>query len=273
MTFDKATADKAIEAVRVLGYAHLPGFYPQDVIAKIIEKVDVLYSAVEAESGKQSFFSRLENMGNKTLQNIQNKDFYFLEVLFSSPFLQGILMELLNDRWYTAIPASDPNYILKSFSARSSVSELPLHIDSYIPYLGGDVISLQHVVVLEDMSPENGCTVVVPGSHLAGRYTRPDDRHMAIPLSAKAGDLILWDSRLWHGTAANPSGGSRWVLVATYARWWLKQLFDIPGTLPSDYYNRLTDSQKAVMGYCSMSIGDESFGVGLKRGYDALSVR
>lgn len=273
MGFDQADAEEVINAIRVLGYAQVPGFYPADLIARTVDKVDALYDGVMAEQKVQNFHSRLENMGNKTLQNVQNKDFHFLELLFCSPFVEGVLMALLNDPWYKAIPAGNPNYILKSFSARSSVSELPLHIDSYIPYLGTDVISIQHLVVLEDMSPDNGCTVVVPGSHLAGRYVKPDDRILAVPLHAKAGDLILWDSRLWHGTTANTSGRSRWVLVASYARWWLKQMFDIPGTLPQSHYDRLSDPQKAVMGFCSVSRGDESEGIGLKRGYESLPVR
>ena len=60
------------------------------------------------------------------------------------------------------------------------------------------------------------------------------------------------------------------MLIATFARWWIKQLFNITGTLPQSIYGRLTDQQKAVMGFCSIPHDDERSGINLKQGYDSL---
>ncbi|MFW6027497.1 MAG: phytanoyl-CoA dioxygenase family protein, partial [bacterium] len=168
------------------------------------------------------------------------------------------------------IPRNEPNYLLRSFIARSSNKKLPMHLDSFVPYLGNHVIIMQASIVLEDQSAANGCTVVVPGSHLYGRYTTQDAFREAVPVESKAGDIVIWDSRLWHGTTENRSGKTRWAMVGTFCRWWMKQHWNITQNLPQEIYEQLTDSQRAILGFCSIPARDETTGIDLKRGYDDL---
>ena len=92
----------------------------------------------------------------------------------------------------------------------------------------------------------------------------------AISSESQAGDVVIWDSRTWHGASENKSGGTRWAIIGTFARWWLKQFMDIPRSLPQEIYEKLTDSQKAILGFCSMPNKDETTGIDMKRGYDSL---
>jgi ectoine hydroxylase-related dioxygenase (phytanoyl-CoA dioxygenase family) len=210
------------------------------------------------------------NQNHPLVYNLQAKDWYFIELLFASEMLSGILRHFLNDPWNKAIPADKPNYILRSYTARSSNEAMPLHIDSFIPYPGPHVISIQCAMVLETQSTHNGCTVVVPGSHLSGKYATQDSYKDAVPIESNAGDLVLWDSRLWHATTPNRSQGTRWALLATYCRWWMKQHFNITGSLPEEFYRRLTDEQRGVLGFCSIPYETELQGIDMKRGYDLL---
>ena len=91
-----------------------------------------------------------------------------------------------------------------------------------------------------------------------------------MPIESAPGDVVIWDSRIWHGALENHSGHSRWALIATYMRWWIKQSFETTRTLPQDFYQRLSPSQKAVLGFCSAPWKDETHGVDMKRGYDEL---
>ena len=43
--------------------------------------------------------------------------------------------------------------------------------------------------------------------------------------------MLVWDSRLWHGTFANTSKVSRWAMVATFGSWWIKPMMDMPKSL------------------------------------------
>jgi ectoine hydroxylase-related dioxygenase (phytanoyl-CoA dioxygenase family) len=205
-----------------------------------------------------------------SVYNLQNKDFHFLETLFASAEVEFILKHFLNDKWYKPIPHDQPNYILRSYCARSSTAALPLHLDSFVPYLGEYTIAMQYVIVLEDQSPANGCTLVVPGSHQCGEYAAQDRLKDAVPIESRAGDVVLWDTRLWHATAANTTSGSRWAILATFTRWWIKQFFNITQNFPQEFYDRLTAEQKAVLGFCSIPYNNEFEGIDFKKGYEGL---
>ena len=129
---------------------------------------------------------------------------------------------------------------------------------------------MQYTILLEDQDEANGCTVVVPRSHLSGEYTTREAFKNAIALEANAGDVIAWDSRLWHGTTENKTSGTRWAIIATFCRWWMKQHFNVIQSLPQGIYEKLSDSQKAVLGFCSIPHLNEREGIDLKRGYDSL---
>ena len=227
-----------------------------------------LVATRERQSDRVPFLNRDQPM----VFNLQAKDRRYLDLLFGVPVLDAILGHFLNDEWFRAIPEDEPNYILRSYLARSSAGQMPMHIDSFVPYGGDFVFIMQAAFILEDQTVENGCTVVVPGSHLRGGYA-PQDRAEAVPVEARAGDLVLWDSRLWHGAGENTSAGSRWSLIATFQRWWLKQAFDIPASLPQEIYAELSPSQKAVLGFCSVPYANEEEGIDMKRGYDHLPAR
>lgn len=123
---------------------------------------------------------------------------------------------------------------MSNYNARSSGKFLDLHIDSLVPARGDFTWAMQAAFVLEDMDEENRFTVVEPANHQSGNYSdRPLTKRC--PLSAKAGDIVIWDSRLWHGTLDNMADRSRLVLIATFTRWWVKQSMDMTRKLPEEF--------------------------------------
>jgi ectoine hydroxylase-related dioxygenase (phytanoyl-CoA dioxygenase family) len=265
---DETTAvGEAIEKLSRDGYCHLRGVYSEERIDEALAKVEDWY---ERSKDSTSVDVPFLNRDQPTVYSLQNKEIFFLDLLFEADVFQDILVHFLNDRWYKQIPEGDPNYILRSYIARSSNKKLPMHIDSFVPYKGSHPFIMQGSIVLEEQNAENGCTVVVPGSHLSGEYTTQEAALDAVPLESKKGDVVIWDSRLWHGTTENASGGTRWAIIATFCRWWVKQHFNIPYTLPQEIYAQLTDSQKAVLGFCSIPPVDETERIDLKSGYDGL---
>lgn len=81
----------------------------------------------------------------------------------------------------------------------------------------------------EDVTPYNGGTWVVPGSHKDPRNPRgPDDdidQRAPIPgefqVSAPVGSVFMQDTRIWHSGAINQSEHERTAVVARYGPWWL----------------------------------------------------
>lgn len=257
----------AIDKIKQHGYCVLPQLYDK---ASISATLKLVKQQAEKNRGIEIKDMPRLDTGQETIYNLQNKDYLFISLLLKSDIIQQILMHFLNDQWHQTIDLTEPNYILRSYSARNNNVAAPMHIDSYIPYIGEHLISMQAVIILEDQYRENGCTCVIPGSHQSGKYVTQDEASKANPIESKAGDIVLWDSRIWHGTFDNHSGSSRWSLVATFVRWWVKQGYKITENLPQETYQQLTDSEKAVLGFCSKPLDDEQSGIDFKKGYNWL---
>jgi len=211
------------------------------------------------------------NKGHSVVYTLESKDIRFIQLIFNHPLLRRLKIAVLNDEWYKQIPKENPNYICRTMLARSSgENSLPLHIDSFIPSSGKYTWVLQIAVALEDFNFDNGCTLVVPGSHLEDRYAKQEDLSDAIPLELKAGDIVAWDSRLWHGANPNNSKKTRWSIIGTFTRWWVKQNYNMKMNMPNDIYQNLSDEEKSILGFCCMPPDSEYDRIDIKGGYNIL---
>lgn len=117
---------------------------------------------------------------------------------------------------------------LSSLNARSadpcSDEGQPLHVDmGAIPDARGYWVC-NTIWMLDDFTPENGATRVVPGSHRWG--TRPQDV-LADPMAphpdevlvlGKAGSVAVMNAHTWHGGTANRTARPRLAMHAFYCR-------------------------------------------------------
>ena len=262
------TADACLEALAEDGYVVIPGAIAPDQVERLLGAMRRLAQTRPAVDGAGTPFL---NRGHDLLYNLQREDAAYAWPFTRDPLVMAVLIGLLNDVWYRQIPHDRPNFILRSLIGRSSGDKtLPLHIDSFIPSSGKLCHACQISVVLEDQTPERGCTVVVPGSHRSDAYADPAAFETAVPIVSKAGDMVVWDSRLWHGALGNTTGASRWALIATFVRWWMKQNFDVTGTLPQPVYEQLNDDERAIFGFCSMPPRDENQRTDMKSGHADL---
>lgn len=257
----------AIDSIKKRGYFVLQNQFSKQTCDKLLTLTKDLY---HSKAGK--FKDKTYLMQNTdAILNLQNKNILFIKAISSSKILEEILKYFLNDKWYRAIRKDYPNYIIRSYAARSSIIKMPMHIDSLIPYKGNEVVGMPCSIILEDQNLENGCTIVKPGSHLSGRWAKQNSKIK--PIISKAGDIVIWDGRVWHGTTSNKSGKSRWALISNFVRWWVKQLHDIPKGLPKEIYNKLSVKEKIILGFCSYPYKNEFEGSEMKRGLNTLHKR
>lgn len=250
------------------GYTIIKGAFSKEEAAEMCERVKKLETA--ADNIDESIVTTT-NKNHDWLYNLQNKDAFFIKKFFSEPILREVLKDTLNDVWYKQIPQDKPNYIMRSFSARSTgKSPLMMHVDSAITSPGETAWAVVVIALLEDMDEGNGCTVVVPGSHRSDEYAPQDAFDYATKLTAKAGDIVVIDARLWHGTIPNHSDRTRWAVIAGVGRWWVKQIWDVTGTMPDAIYQQLNDEEKSIMGFCSRPSRSENERIDPKGGYELL---
>lgn len=265
--FKKNELELIINQISLNGYCKVSNVINDDVIEE-------LHKLIENEHTK-NYAKIVKNVpdrdkDDKIVYNLQSISKLFIDII-SNKFVSDIAKPFLNDIHYRYLEPDLPNYNLTYFNARSSGQKLDLHIDSGIPFSGSYPIAMQFVFLIEDSTEDNGCTVIVPKSHQSGEYTdRSLDLESLVKLTGKKGDVIIWDSRSWHGTLPNKTGRSRWAIIATFARWFIKPQMNIIKTINDDIYRQCSDAQKHLLGFCAIPPTDPFDRVNTKNGYDFL---
>lgn len=101
---------------------------------------------------------------------------------------------------------------------------------AFYPHTSDDVLAVG--LLLDDATPDNGCLMVLPGSHLGpvydhfegdlftGGINREDlariDLSRAVPLPLPAGSVHIHHYRAIHGSAENRSDAQRRLLITSY---------------------------------------------------------
>lgn len=150
------------------------------------------------------------------LANLVDKGDVFARAIILAPLLEYVRHVL------------GPDVKLSSLNARSadphSDEGQPLHVDmGALPDERGYWVC-NTIWMLDDFTPENGATRVVPGSHRWG--ARPQDV-LADPtaphpdevlITGKAGSIAVVNAHVWHGGTANRTSRPRLAMHGFYCR-------------------------------------------------------
>ena len=135
----------------------------------------------------------------------------------------------------TAILHLQNGFILPSFSGEQpEVFQNRFHQD-FPRFLNGYLASINVMVAIDEFTPDNGATIVLPGTHQ--KPAPPDlDRlqGFAIPATCPAGSLLVFDSTLWHAAGPNTSGRDRLAINHQFTRSFIKQQVDYVRALGED---------------------------------------
>jgi ectoine hydroxylase-related dioxygenase (phytanoyl-CoA dioxygenase family) len=101
---------------------------------------------------------------------------------------------------------------------------------AFTPHSNDDVVTT--LLMLDDVTENNGCLMVVPGSHKEKIYSlykeeifvgKVDDaaekslQNRQVPVTGSSGDVCLMHTRLAHGSAPNHSKNSRGLYICVYS--------------------------------------------------------
>lgn len=207
-----ALSDDQVKLFRHNGFLRLPGRLPEETVARLKETVlaDV---ANEVEP-----YVRDKNGVVIRLSQVLDRDPIFREIATSSLVLDS-LESLLG-----------PNIELITNRHNHSTLNPPsrgytgLHRD--VLQWTRDIVTV--IFYLEEATVENGCTHVVPGTHLfnwiqnPGTKTSVEDvitdeiRAQEVPLPSPAGGLAVIDSQIFHRVGTNLSNGTRTSMTMGY---------------------------------------------------------
>ena len=117
-------------------------------------------------------------------------------------------------------------------------------------FTGDYRLSLNMLVMLADFTPENGGTLVLPGSHRMEETPPAEQFHgFAEQIVGRAGDIVLFDSLLVHAACANRSDTDRRALTLCLGRPFMKPQMDWPRFLPRPFQEKMPDRVRQLMGF------------------------
>lgn len=250
-----------------LGYTKVNQFINSKYKNILLKKVNKEHKKINM---KASDYEGLQKKRSKDLLvfNLVGKDKVFVD-LIANQNLEKIIRPILNDPFYNKIPNKYPNYIVSGCTARSSGKKLDLHIDSRIPFKGSQPLGFLLLFVLEKMDNKNGATVLVPKSHLSAKFPNQKSKKVKT-INGEPGDLLIFDTRIWHGTTANQTTNSRWTINVVITQWWIKQQLNISHSIPKKIFSKLNNKQKQLLGFCSIPPNSVQERISVKCGYKYL---
>lgn len=193
-----------------LGYLVLPGLMDASLLDELRRRTDELF----AEEGDRAGWEFKQEPGARRLANVVNKGRVFEDIIVTPRVLECMAHVL------------GPNFKLSSVNIRSadphSNCEQPWHCDSGAVADDAGYWVCNSVWMLDDFTPDNGATRMVPGSQ-RWRAVPPPESYDARPdqelVTGKAGTVVIMNAHMWHGGTANHTGAPRRAMHVYYTRW------------------------------------------------------
>ena len=101
-----------------------------------------------------------------------------------------------------------------------------LHRDQgYVPAMANFPAACNLFWLIDDFTPANGSTHVVPGSHrwLPEYQIKAPPRDMSVQVEIPAGSVFAWEGRVWHGLGVNTNGAPRRSVTTYFCLPWMRQ--------------------------------------------------
>ena len=216
------------------GFLLLPGLISQSELSELSREYDDLFYRKKLERGRLEALwggdwrQETSNTSVLSIHNLQQHSAAFTRLL-----LHEKLMDCLEDIMNNCLELEQASVVLHHTKAHLKPAKegapFPTHQDyHYFPYKHHSMMAV--FVHLDDTDPTNGGLGVFPGSHLAGPQedvsTSPAHHYLdqtkwalqdATPVTARAGDVLVFSYLLVHGSYVNMSERERRMFLLQVA--------------------------------------------------------
>jgi ectoine hydroxylase-related dioxygenase (phytanoyl-CoA dioxygenase family) len=150
-----------------------------------------------------------------------------------------------------------PNFLLSAAQAiciYPGEAEQGMHHDDsfYQVQRPRTALGVSMIAAIDDFTPENGATMIVPGSHswgAPGGASLSKALAQKQPAVMKAGSCLVLLGTLIHGGGANRSGASRLAITYQYCEGWLRQQENFFLAIPRDIAATMSPRLRELLGY------------------------
>jgi ectoine hydroxylase-related dioxygenase (phytanoyl-CoA dioxygenase family) len=237
------------------GYLVFPGLLSPQEVEQVLARLEALWSQEGETAGKENYIEP----GVRRLANLANKGDIF-RTLFAHPLVLATVEAVMG-----------PDLRLSMLNAREVPPEAdkagqPFHSDTDNagkPDKHG-YYSCTAIWMLDEFTPENGATRLIPGTHLSGKVpaevladpyaSHPDE----IVLTGQAGSLAIFNGHCWHAGGANRTTKHRRAILAHYLRADIPRPADRRQHISPEVRARLTPRELEILG-----VDEKQYGVRL----------
>ena len=186
---------KNVEEIYYNGFTILEDVFDPATIAKSIDQFDKLLETQNKEAIDNNAFLEADN---DILRCPLGYDHFFVEIASNS-----IVMELMRKILGSNFILMMQNGIVNRPNTKQYQTKW--HRDlNYQHFISSEPLALNFLVMLNDFKVENGCTWVLPSSHLRAEFPSDDFvRKYEIPVTGKAGSVAVLDAMLYHRSGRN----------------------------------------------------------------------
>lgn len=239
--------DSVSETVENLGFAVVKNVLSKEFTEKLKKSLHVTEEKIIKEVGEHKLH-RANEKG--VLRLICKFSPIFLKIL-EIPEILAVVDRLLSP---TAIMHLQNGFILPPELKETIYKEVfqqKFHMD-FPRVLHQYLFSINIFLPLINFTNNNGATLVVPGSHQ--RKNPPSKQYMskyAIPVLAEEGDMVIFDSTLWHCSGRNQTQENRCAINHQFTHSYLKQQIDYVRALGDETILKLPTRTQQLLGYFS----------------------
>jgi ectoine hydroxylase-related dioxygenase (phytanoyl-CoA dioxygenase family) len=235
-------ADAHAAEIRQRGYTVIRNFMDADAIARFRQG---LAPFVGRRRGRNDF----EGFKTERVYTLVARGRVF-EDLTEDPRLLAILDRFLQ-----------PGYLLtasQSIQINPGETAQDLHTDDgfYRQPRPRPPLSMTVIGAIDDFTRENGCTEVIPGSHLwgdPGAADRPNDpgewERMLVPMEMPAGACFVMAGTCIHRGGANRSSGPRLGFTNQYCQPWCRTQENFFLGVPAERARAMSPRLQSLLGY------------------------
>ena len=226
------------------GYTIVPSFFEEgymDVVSKSIDDSYKLCRKIQIENG-------IDAITDGTVHHLlATNDHIYLDILtiISTSPLYNFIKDFFGG-----------NFIINSYGGVINLTSKPSYVANVhrdIRFFSGNFpLMLNMLIMLDDFTLDNGATYLLAGSHQAESKPSDDEFYAkAERATGKKGDIIFFNSNLWHAAGINKTAKDRRAITITFTKPFMKQQLDYSRAIGYDKVEKLTAELQQMLGFYS----------------------
>ena len=232
-----------LDAVSAAGYMIVEDVLSRDHIETIREHMYAVQPKIVAEVGQE----RLNRAGERGVLRLMMKYDPFFISLLEIPEVLAVVDATVSE---TAILQAQNGLALPPDSR--PVMDVPppdsFHRD-FPRVMNGFMASINMFLTIDEFTPDNGATRIVPCSQQKSRPADEYIRQYNIPVTCPPGSLFIYDSTLLHAAGYNRTGQNRAAINQQFVRSYIKQQFDFVRALGDEVILGQKPRTQQLLGY------------------------